>query len=343
MPPTRDEPMDVNQQSFFDFEDLKSSGTPAAEAEYVFQSAGWLLGLMNEPGIGPNKAITIASEFHNVDELNETNPEALTKLLRGTELDIKKLREMDATPPDDVKVVSYFDGDYPVGLRDLPNPPPVLWYRGAISVAPATAVVGTRNPSHSGLNFAHQAGEIASDMGVTIVSGLALGIDSAAHQGSLTHSGVNVAVLACDVRRPTPKSNDKLADSILESGGCLIAEVPPGTETESRNLVARNRIQAAWASNLIMAECGIPSGTLHTVRFALELERPVGVFVSDSQTPGGASWAGNLALASAIGCDPSILGGTKAFQAKVLERKPCADELISSKQLLMDFIEAARA
>jgi predicted Rossmann fold nucleotide-binding protein DprA/Smf involved in DNA uptake len=90
-----------------------------------------------------------------------------------------------------------------------------------------------------------------------------------------------------------------------------------------------------------MAECGIPSGTLHTVRFALEIDRPVGVYVSEYQTTGGESWSGNLALASNLGCDPLILGGSKAFQERVQLRKPCADVLISSKESLTEFIESA--
>jgi len=335
--------MDGNQQSLFDFTDHDSPGSSDPNTGFLFRSVNWLIGLMECPGIGPNKALTIASRFHNLEEIAVTNPEYLTRLLKGTELDIRSIREVDATPPDDVQVVTYFDEIYPAGLRDLPNPPPVLWYRGELSAEPATAVVGTRHPSQAGLNFAQQAGEIASELGVSIVSGLALGIDTAAHQGSLLHSGTNIAVLACDVRHPTPRSNIKIADSILENGGCLVAEVPPGTETESRNLVARNRIQAAWARNLIMAECGIPSGTLHTVRFALEINRPVGVFVSEYQASGGTTWLGNLALASEEGLDPVILGGTKSFQVKIRDRKPCADELISSKYLLKKFIEAARS
>ena len=102
---------------------------------------------------------------------------------------------------------------------------------------------------------------------------------------------------------------------------------------------ARNRIQAAWAKRLIMAECGIPSGTLHTVRFALELSRPVGVYTNDQQTPNGESWAGNLALSSMNGCDPLILGGTKTFQENVMSRKPCADVLLDSKESLIEFLQ----
>lgn len=333
--------MENNQQTLFEFTPLNSAEIAGPNNEFEFRSAGWLLGLMECAGIGPNKAIAIAKTFRNLDEISAANPDSVSKFLRGAKLDISTMRESDATPPDGVTLITFFDDNYPNGLRDLSNPPPVLWYKGVIPSSPSTAVVGTRNPSQSGRNFAHQSGEIASELGIALVSGLALGIDTAAHQGSLTNNAVNVAVLACDVRYPTPKSNVKLAESILENGGCLVAEVPPGTTTESRNLVARNRIQAAWARNLIMAECGIPSGTLHTVRFALEIGRPVGVYVSEHQTAGEESWSGNLALTSNLGCDPLILGGSKAFQERVQLRKPCADVLISSKERLTEFIGSA--
>ena len=331
--------MNSIQGSLFAENDPSADESSDSEVEYVFKTANWLLGLMNQPGIGPNKAISIAKNFENVASLTEIDPLVLRKLLKGAEINLTDLREVDSTPPGDLKIITYFDRDYPAGLRDLASPPPILWYRGTISSAPSVAIVGTREPSSTGLNFARQAGEIASQQGISVVSGLALGIDSAAHEGSLSNLGVNIAVLACDVRDPTPKSNSALAEQILEKGGCLVAEVPPGTETEARNLVARNRIQAAWANRLIMAECGIPSGTLHTVRFALEISRPVGVYINGQQTQDGESWAGNLALSSMDGCDPLILGGTKSFQENVKSRKPCADVLIDSKESLIEFVQ----
>lgn len=331
--------MNSNQGSLFSENGPLSNYIEVSTVEHAFKSANWLLSLMEQPGIGPNKALTIATNFENVAAMTEINPLVLRKLLKGAEINLADLREVDSTPPSDVKIITYFDRDYPAGLRDLASPPPILWYRGTISSAPSVAIVGTREPSSTGLKFARQAGEIASQQGISVVSGLALGIDSAAHEGSLSNLGVNIAVLACDVRIPTPKSNGALAEQILEKGGCLVAEVPPGTETEARNLVARNRIQAAWAKRLIMAECGIPSGTLHTVRFALEISRPVGVHINEQQTQDGESWAGNLALSSMHGCDPLILGGAKAFQTNVKSRKPCADVLIDSRESLIEFVQ----
>jgi predicted Rossmann fold nucleotide-binding protein DprA/Smf involved in DNA uptake len=120
-----------------------------------------------------------------------------------------------------------------------------------------------------------------------------------------------------------------LAEEILEKGGCLIAEVPPGSETESFALVARNRLQAAWSQGLIVTQCGIPSGTLHTVRFALELGRKLIVL---TPPPGmdSSQYEGNRNLVDEFKFDSRILGGTKKFQEAIRARKRGADLSIGS-------------
>jgi len=329
----------ISQISLFD-EDAGQQNHESVKGE--FQTAAWLLSLMELPGIGGTKAITLAKEFQSSSALAEANPELLKKLLRGAEINFQQLMYREVELLDDVKVVCYFDDNYPAGLRDLDTPPPVLWYRGSIPENAGVAIVGTREPSSRGAALAFEAGRIASEQGLAVVSGLALGIDSSAHKGSLESAGVNVAVLACDVRKPTPKSNQQMSEEILEKGGCLVAEVPPGTITEARNLVARNRIQAAWANGLVMAECGIPSGTLHTVRFAIQIERPVAVFDPQILGTPSPSNAGNLALSSLDGCDPEILGGTSGFKNLVRARKPCADSVLDSQESTKDFISSLK-
>lgn len=334
--------MNSIQGSLFAENDPFADESSDSEVEYVFRTANWLLGLMNLPGIGPNKAISIAKNFENLASLSEADPMKLRKLLKGTDLNLAELREVDSTPPNDVKVLSYFDQDYPAGLRNLSNPPPILWYRGVIPKTAGVAIVGTRNPSSRGAALAFEAGRIVAQQHMAVVSGLAFGIDTAAHKGSLESSGANIAVLACDVRNPTPKANNDMAEEIIDKAGCLVAEVPPGTVTEARNLVARNRIQAAWANGLIMAECGIPSGTLHTVRFALQMNRPVAVF--DPQILGSQSDsnAGNEALSNVNGCDPDILSVSGAFRDVIEARKPCADRVLESEETTQAFVSSLK-
>ena len=334
--------MNSIQGSLFAENEPSANDASDSEVEYVFRTANWLLGLMNQPGIGPNKAISIATNFQNLESLHDANPLELKKLLKGAEIDPSDLIEIDSTPPGDVKVVTFFDSYYPAGLRDLASPPPILWYRGQIPKIAGVAIVGTRKPSPRGAELAFQAGRIATENDLCVVSGLALGIDSAAHKGSLENAGVNVAVLACDVRSPSPKSNHKMAEDILENGGCLIAEVPPGTITEARNLVARNRIQAAWANGLIMAECGIPSGTLHTVRFALQLKRPVAVFDPNLLSSSSESNSGNFALSNPDGCDPEILGASGSLEKIIAAKHPCADNVLNSKESTQHYLASLK-
>jgi DNA protecting protein DprA len=334
--------MNSMQGSLFAENDPSADESSDSEVEYVFRTANWLLGLMNQPGIGPNKAISIATKFQNLESLYDANPLELKKLLKGAEIDPSDLIEVDSTPPADVKLVTFFDSNYPAGLRDLASPPPILWYRGNIPKIAGVAIVGTRNPSSRGAALAFEAGRITAEQEMTVVSGLALGIDSSAHKGSLESNGVNVAVLACDVRNPSPKANFGMAEEILEKGGCLVAEVPPGTVTEARNLVARNRIQAAWAKGLIMAECGIPSGTLHTVRFALQINRPIAVFDPKILPSPTSSNEGNLALSNPDGCDPEILGASGSLRTVIQARKPCADNVLESQEATQEFISNLR-
>jgi DNA processing protein len=334
--------MNINQGSLFSENPLSTDFSSPLNLEFSFRTANWLLGLMQQPGIGPNKAISIATNFQNLDSLSDADPNVLRKLLKGSDLNIEELCEVDSTPPDDVQIVTFFDSGYPAGLRDLASPPPILWYRGVIPGNAGVAIVGTRNPSSRGAALAFEAGRITAEQEMTVVSGLALGIDSSAHKGSLDSNGVNVAVLACDVRNPSPKANFGMAEEILEKGGCLVAEVPPGTATEARNLVARNRIQAAWANRLIMAECGIPSGTLHTVRFALQINRPIAVFDPKILHSPTSSNEGNLALSNPDGCDPEILGASGNLRTVIQSRKPCADNVLESQEATQEFISNLR-
>jgi DNA processing protein len=235
-------------------------------------------------------------------------------------------------------LTSYYEVDYPTGLRDLDDAPLFLWYRGNIPTQKAMAIVGTRNIDPWGISTTRQLAKMAGDSGFVVVSGLALGVDTEAHRGCLESGMPTVAILACDVRFPTPKANKALSEEIVNSGGCLIAEVPPGTETESHALVSRNRLQAAWAETLLVTQCGIPSGTLHTVRFAMELHRPVAVLRPPADAR-GEQYAGNWNLTEDYKFDSRILGGTKSFQDSVQSRITGADTVVGSVSEFEKFLE----
>jgi DNA processing protein len=290
--------------------------------------------------VGNKKALKIAQHFKTFQNLSTAPDSELGKIAGLKTIQLENLTRVDTEQPDDVKIVTYFDHSYPSGLRNLQDPPLILWYRGEIPRQNSLAIVGTRNADDWGRNTTRQLAKMCGERDIVVVSGLALGIDAEAHKGCLETSTPTVAILACDVRHPSPKTNSTLADEILEKGGCLIAEVPPGTQTESFALVARNRLQAAWSQGLIVTQCGIPSGTLHTARFALELGRKLIVLEPPLQA-NGSQYEGNWNLVQDYKFDSRILGGTKKFQDSVQGRMRGADIVLKSLSEFEEFLKNA--
>jgi DNA processing protein len=144
------------------------------------------------------------------------------------------------------------------------------------------ALVGTRHPSPAGARVAYDFGAESALCGFVVVSGLALGCDSAAHRGCLSVAGITVAVLPCGVDRVAPVSNSQLGERILASGGCFVSQYPPGTPPRPFRFVERNRVIAALSQAVIVIECEERSGTLHTARFALEQNKPLACYAPES-------------------------------------------------------------
>ncbi len=175
------------------------------------------------------------------------------------------------------------DQAVPARLTHLPDPPPGLFVRSAdldgvlaaIRQAPVVAVVGTRRATRAGLDFTRRLSSELAARGAVVVSGLALGVDAAAHAGALEGGGRTVAVLASGVDRPSPVRNAGLAAGILERGGGLVSEYPAGTEAARWRFPARNRIIAALAHAVVVVEAPERSGSLITTDIALDMGRAV--------------------------------------------------------------------
>jgi DNA processing protein len=309
-------------------------------AEDSLKTPEWILSLLNIKGIGSRKALLLIKNFDSIQQLMSASENSIKKIIGKTDVDFSKLERVDASQPDDVKIITYFDSLYPAGLRDLSDAPPLLWYRGTIPANRSVAIVGTRNADDWGKKTTRLLARKCGDSGISVVSGLALGIDTEAHVGCLETTTPTIAILACDVRHPTPKTNTKLSEQIIEKGGCLIAEVPPGTITESFALVARNRLQAAWAQKLVVTQCGVPSGTLHTVKAAIELGREV-ISLTPPNDAVGSQYEGNWHLAERLNFDSKILGGSKKFQDSIKDRKHGADSMIGSASEIESFLRDA--
>jgi DNA processing protein len=183
--------------------------------------------------------------------------------------------------------------DYPTGLLDLEDPPP-LFVAGETSPAPAVGVVGTRTCTRYGVALAEAMGAALARAGWITVSGLARGIDAAAHRGALAAGGEAVAVLGCGVDIVYPTENRSIYDRILEGQGAVMSEYPPGTRPDRWRFPARNRIIAAIASAVVVVEASARGGALITARLAAELGRPVFAVPGDVDRP--ASMGCNLLI-----------------------------------------------
>jgi DNA processing protein len=226
------------------------------------------------------------------------------------------------------EVIGVEDPEYPASLRSIPSPPVKLWVRGTLPPTDAVAIVGTRQPTSFGRGVARAAAGSAVAAGFAVISGLAAGIDTAAHRSALSLGGRTWAVLGSGVDVPSPSANAALADEIVATGGGLIAEVPPGTPVSRRALVARDRLQSGLCLAVVLCQCEVSSGAMHTARFAAVQGRLLAV-----ARPGGghaamAACSGNLALTDPAGCDPAMVSASGRTAELVRRRRPMADLVI---------------
>jgi DNA processing protein len=170
------------------------------------------------------------------------------------------------------------NNDLPQRLRQLAQPPQQLYIEGDLELLldrPCVGIVGSRKVSAYGRQVTERLARDLAAQGVVVVSGLALGVDSIAHQAALDGGGGTIAVLPGSVEEIYPPSHHQLARDILGKGGALVSEYPKGTTTLRHNFIARNRIIAGLSDVLLVTEAALKSGSLHTARFALEQGKDV--------------------------------------------------------------------
>jgi DNA processing protein len=165
---------------------------------------------------------------------------------------------------------------YPDRLRHIPDPPIILWVRGRADLLaePAVAIVGSRSATPAGLAIAARLGRELADAGLVVVSGMARGIDGAAHRGAIESGGRTVAVLGCGADIVYPRQHQNLAQQIVERGA-IVSELPPGTPPRAWHFPLRNRIISGLARAVVVVEASEKSGSLITAKAALEQGRDV--------------------------------------------------------------------
>ena len=200
-----------------------------------------------------------------------------------------------------INMVFYDDPDFPPLLKEIPDIPFLLYYRGVLPNADkaAVAMVGTRRPSGNGMKTALQLGTECGHVGIPVISGLARGIDAFAHRGAVEGGGFTAAVLACGLDQLYPKSNARLAGHILERGGCILSEYAPGEPPLAYRFPQRNRLISGLSRATVVVEAPAKSGALITADFALEQGRDVCVctaLLDSIQNSGGKKLAEDGAI-----------------------------------------------
>lgn len=176
----------------------------------------------------------------------------------------------------DIKYCKANQTDYPDNLKKIKDYPSILYYKGNIEILNQEkniAVIGSRKISETGRKLAYNAGNIIAQKGINLINGLALGCDTEALKGALAAGGKCVVILPCGINEIYPKANEKLADEILEQGGCLISEYPEGTRMEKYHFVQRDRLQSGMSQGVLVVEAMEKSGTMHTVEYAKRQNR----------------------------------------------------------------------
>lgn len=226
--------------------------------------------------------------------------------------------------------------NFPNILRQIPSPPKDLFWAGThpneFLDKPRVAIVGSRKVSGYGRGVTEQLASELARAKVVIISGLALGVDSIAHQSTLNAGGLTIAVLPTSLDQIYPASHLNLARQIVGTGGCLISEYPMGVEAFRSNFIARNRLISGLADVLLITEAAKNSGTMHTAGFALEQGRTVMAVPGNINSP-GSEGCNNLIKAGAtpvtgvddilfaLGIDPGAPKQIKIFRGAVDEQK----------------------
>ncbi len=236
-------------------------------------------------GIGAVRLKNILDHFGNLETAWNSPPEALISAgLPGKVVEnflvIRKQVNLDTimakAESQGVKILTWNDDIYPRRLKEIAQPPPVLFVRGSINVEDdwAVSVVGTRRVTPYGRQVAGEIAKFLAQNGITLVSGLARGVDAIAHQSALQAGGRTIAVLGSGVDVIYPPEHRKLADEIIRQGA-VISDYALGTQPESTNFPPRNRIIAGLSLATIVVEAGETSGALITAEFAAEQGRDV--------------------------------------------------------------------
>jgi DNA processing protein len=263
------------------------------------------LALSLTQGLGPTKARKLVEHFGSIEgvfrasltELEGTTIQAVSaqSLATGKSAELAR-EEIARAAAAGVTLLSMEDALYPRRLKEIYDPPLVLYVRGNAEVLakPGIAMVGTRHPTPYGTGMAERLATDLAAQGLAIISGMARGVDTASHRGAIAAKGKTIAVFGTGVDVIYPKENSRLSEQILALGGALISEFPLGTFAAPQNFPIRNRILSGMSIGVLVVEAAEYSGTRITARMALEQNRDV--FAVPGNVTNKNSWGPNTLI-----------------------------------------------
>ncbi|PTV98032.1 DNA processing protein [Halanaerobium saccharolyticum] len=262
-------------------------------------------------GFGPRTIIELMSNLNNLNKMWSLNKQQLRNLgLTEKKIRIfndqkEKFKPQKITAELKKKNINYltlYNQEYPARLKEIYDPPPVIFYKGVLNFQlPAVAVIGSRNSTVYGRKIASRTASKLAEKGVNIISGLANGIDSTAHQGALAADcGITTAVLGNGFDYLYPSQNKLLSQKIIEKG-LMLTEFNPAVAPRAKNFPRRNRIISGLADLILVVEAGEKSGTLITVDYALDQGKDI------------MAVPGNIDRPNSVGCNRLIKKGAAIF------------------------------
>ncbi|PYX77832.1 MAG: DNA-protecting protein DprA [Acidobacteria bacterium] len=263
------------------------------------------LGLVLTPGLGPTRGRKLAEHCGGIEKVFQASLTELEaaglrahsaqSIATGKSQELAQ-EELVRVATASAQIVSLDDAEYPPLLKQIYDPPLVLFVRGEVGVLaqPGIAIVGTRHPTPYGIGMAERLACDLAARSLIILSGMARGIDSCAHRGAIHAKGKTVAVFGTGIDVIYPRENKRIADSILSLGGALVSEFPMGAFAAPQNFPIRNRIISGMSLGVLVVEAGEYSGTRITARNALEQGREL--FAVPGNVTNKNSWGPNTLI-----------------------------------------------
>ena len=298
-------------------------------------------GLGAVPALGASSLARIAAEFGSLsaavfdhgpraivlrNQKLKLRQEALDYLAKDPDLEELGVWAVSAAKEAGARVLLLGDDGYPPRLREIQNPPPLLYVRGHIQPdVKRVAVVGSRESDEQGLEVARSMGDAFARAGITVVSGGARGVDTAAHDGAFWGQGASIAVLGCGIDIVYPPENGEIFDRIARGSGAVVSEFPPGTQPLPPNFPRRNRTIAGLSDAVVVVRAALQSGALITANHAAQAGRRVFAVPGD---PGHSSCAGSNELLRA----PKVKSATSAIDVMDALKWPVPEELLQPQQ-----------